>query len=427
MTLPTLMYLERYRNEGTRTYSAHASYTECRAEYQPTIGASEFDLPCWTLPRDAVRVYRADPPATLEARYLPGDRAVFAVHPQVTVDAASDPWLERTRRLGRPHPPIRVVPGSSTRTLFVLAPPGGSPLPKAGPVAEHPHALKVHFPFRVSRYGRRMRDEVVEQAVAVSGELQAWAGGGDASFCFMREVIGVAHGGEAGDAELDEVASNASRGENWGYLIRDLRPFPEAPDEPSLVPGFALYGRDRFDPTTPSLIDELADADDPLGWTLQSVMLPIVRHWVRCYRALGFILEPHGQNVLLEIDGDGVVGRLVHRDLSVGIDMRLRGERGLPDGRLNAFNRFEDGAFASIAYDRFVGGHFFGYLVAALRRRHPRLSLEDFRRPCREEFERLFPDHDRFLPRSVHYFTETRDAHGKPLHHDTGEPPAWRP
>jgi hypothetical protein len=258
----------------------------------------------------------------------------------------------------------------------------------------------------------------VEQAIAVSGELQAWGGGGDPSFAFLREVIGVTHPG---------TESDAIRGENWGYLVRDLRPFPHADDERRLIPGFALYGRDRFAPEIEPLIFDLADARDPLGWTLHHVLLPTVRHWIRCYWELGFILEPHGQNLLLEIDGRGAVQRLVHRDLSVGVDMRRRRELGFPDGALNHYNRFEDGAFASIAYDRFVGGHFFSYLASALMERDPRLSMEDLRSPCREEFGRVFGDHERYLPRSVHYFSEERDAHGKPLYHDTGERPTWRP
>ena len=411
VVVPPLTYLERFRNEGPRTYSRHAAYTECRPEYQPTVGASEFDLPAWELPQEVVRVYRADPPAALEARYLPGDRALFVVHPQLVADGG-DSWLSRTARLGRPIPPLRVIPGSSTRTLFAA----DGHLAADG---HHPHALKVHFPYRVSRYGRRMRDEVVEQAVAVSGELQAWSGGGDPSFAFMREVIGVTH--------PPGTTPDTTRGENWGYLVRDLRPFPPVSDERRLVPGFALYGRDRFDPTIEPLIFDLADLVDPVGWTLQHVMLPVVRHWIQCYRSLGFMLEPHGQNLLLELDEGGVVRRLVHRDLSVGIDMRLRRAVGLPDGALNQYNRFEDGVFASIAYDRFTGGHFFSYLARALMERHPALSMEDFQAPCREEFGRLFGDHEQYLPRSVHYFSEERDAHGKPLYRDTGERPAWRP
>jgi hypothetical protein len=107
--------------------------------------------------------------------------------------------------------------------------------------------------------------------------------------------------------------------------------------------------------------------------------------------------------------------------------MRRRRDVGLPDGALNEYNSFEDGAFASIAYDRFAGGHFFGYLASVLIERNPRLLIEDFRRPCREEFGLLFGDHERYLPRSVHYLSKEWDAHGKPLHHNTGERPAWRP
>lgn len=306
--------------------------------------------------------------------------------------------------LGRPADPVRVAPGASTRTLYVAN-------------ATPSHALKVHFPFRVSRYGRRMRDEVVAQAIAVSAELQAWAGGEDPGFAFLREVLGITHPRDGSDG----------RGENWGYLVRDLESFPRASHDHSLIPGFALYGRDRFDPTVDPLVFELAPESDPLGWALEQVMLPIVRQWVSCFRDLGFILEPHGQNVLFELTDGGHFERVVHRDLSVGIDMRRRRDVGLSNDGLNDYNRFEDGVFASIAYDRFVGGHFFSYLANALIERHPTLSLVDFQRPCVEEFGRLFTDHARYLPRSVHYFAAERDEHGKPRYEDTGARPAWRP
>lgn len=412
--MPVLTYLERYRNEGTRTYSPHAAYSECRPEYRPTGPAAGFDLPAWDLPRSALRIYRADPPPEVEARYLPVDRALFVVHPQVLLERPGDPWLARTTSLGRPVASLRVTPTSSTRTLVVAADAGGAgtavPLP--------PHALKVHFPFRVSRYGRRMREEVVAQAVAVSGEMQRWRGGGDPTFAFLREVLGVAH---------PWTGTFSERGENWGYVVRDLRPFPRVEEGRRLVPGFALYGRDRFDPGVEPLISQLTDAGDPLGWALEQVLLPIVRHWVACYRELGLILEPHGQNVLLEIDEAGEVRRIVHRDLSVGVDMRRRRALGLPDGALNGYNRFEDGTFASIAYDRFMGGHFFDYMVRALSERHPALAAEDFRAPCRETFGELFAEHDHYMPSTVQYFSEQRDQHGKPLSTDTGQAPVWRP
>ncbi len=403
--LPPFLYLDRYRNEGTRTYSAHAGYTECRPEYQPTVGGTSFRLPVWEVSQEQMRVFRADPPDALVRRYLPDDRVLFPVHPQVLEEASDDPWLRRTVALGKRVPPQPVSPGSSTRTLYPTD-------------AQHPHALKVHLPFRVSRYGRRMRGEVVEQAVAVSREIQEWNGAGDPSFAFQREVIGVAH--PPGDGAK-------GRDESWGYLVRDLDPFPTSGGERGLVPGFALYGRDYFDPSAEPLIFSLAESADPRGWLLEEVMLPTVRHWISCFLDLGLILEPHGQNLLLEVDEAGDITRLVHRDLSVGIDMRRRRDVGLDSGSLNKYNRYEDGAFASIAYDRFVGGHFFTYLANSLIARHARLKMEDFSGPVREEFGRLFPDHERYLPRTVRYFSDERDRHGKPLHTDTRERPVWRP
>jgi hypothetical protein len=289
------------------------------------------------------------------------------------------------------------------------------------------HALKVHFPFRISRYGRRMRDEVVEQAVAVSAELESRVTARDASFAFLREVIGVTH------KNLDQ---DSPRGENWGYLVRDMVPFPETGDSRPLVPGFALYGRDFSDPDREPLILGLMDPADPAGWLLEQVMLPIVRQWVACFRETGFVLEPHGQNILLELDSDltdvidlagASVRRIVHRDLSVAIDVRRRRDTGLENASLNNYNRMESGAFNSIAYDRFMGGHFFDSLLEPVLERHPTLRAEDLREPVKHEFERSFPDHRRYMPKTVHYFSEERDRFGKPLYKDTGRAPNWRP
>ena len=64
----------------------------------------------------------------------------------------------------------------------------------------------------------------------------------------------------------------------------------------------------------------------------------------------------------------------------------------LPEGRLNAYNRMESNEFHSIAYDKFMGGHFFDRLVTCCREIRPDLKAEDFRKPCRDEFARLFPE-----------------------------------
>ncbi len=404
-SIPPLTYTDRYRNEGTRTYSRHAGYTEAEKTYRPDSTQTSFELPVFELPRDQMLVYTANPPRELEESYIGGERVRFLIHPQVLATEAYEPYVAHALSMGKPCEPLTVSPSSSTRTLYVQG-------------HHAPHAVKVHFPFRISRYGRRMRDEVLEQAINVSKELEGGIARMAGNFAFLREVIGVAH------RNLDP---GAPRGENWGYLVRDMTPFPRVNEARTLLPGFALYGRDFFDSSRDLLLFELIGDRDPLRFILEQIMLPIVRHWVACFLNFGYLMEPHGQNVLFELAGDGEIRRIVHRDLSVGIDMRRRRHIGLADVGLNAYNRMEDDNFHSIAYDKFMGGHFFDRLVEACQERYPDLEAEMFRQPCRDQFARLFPDCNTYFPPTIRYFSETRDQFDKPSYQDTGQRPLWRP
>ena len=403
--IPSLIYLDRYRNEGTRVYSPHADYTEADERYRPNSRVSTFDIPVFELPSDEVNVYAADPGPALRQAYISEDRTLFCVHPQLLESQGDDPYLARILSFGKAKKGIRVSPSSSTRTLYVYE---SSP----------PHALKVHFPFRVSRYGRRMRDEVVEQAINVSRELQRGLGTMDPGFAFLREVLGVTY---------KKLRHETARGENWGYLVREMTPFPSVREERPLVPGFSLFGRDFFEPGKLPLLFKLARDEDLQAYVLEQIMFPIIRHWVGCFLNFGLLLEPHGQNILLEIGSEGEVVRIVYRDLNLGIDNRRRRDSQVPVNHVNTYKQMESGGFNSITYDKFMGGHFFDLLVASLEERCPKIGPEDFREPCREEFARIFPEHEKYLPRTVQYFSEERDRFGKPLYRDTGEAPEWRP
>ncbi len=405
ISFPPFEYLERYRNEGTRTYSSHAAYTEAADAYRPDSSRERFELPLFEIPRDRMLVYTANPGAELAGTYLVDDKVMFAIHPQVLETCHEEDYVQRTLDLSTGRTTMSVAPSSSTRTLYAL-----DQLPL--------NAVKVHFPFKISRYGRRMRHEVLKQAINVSRELEAGIGLMDERFAFLREVIAVCH------PNLDP---DSIRGEHWGYLVRDMRPFPEGSANARLLPGFALYGRDFFDPEIPLLLYSLIGDSDPLAVVLESIMLPIIRHWVACFHHFGYLMEPHGQNVIFEIDTAGKISRIVHRDLSVGIDMRRRRDIGLSDRRLNHYNLMEHDRFHSIVYDRFMGGHFFDRLVQACLENYAGLSRDDFTGPCREEFARVFPEHEQYFPKTVWYFSEERDTFNKPLYKDTGAAPEWRP
>ena len=403
--LTSFIYLDRYRNEGTRTYSHHADYTEAENKYRPDNINQYFDLLLFEIPYDQMIVYSANPPQQLAYSYLKNHKVMFAIHPQVLELCFDDPYVQRTLSLCTGQKQISVIPSSSTRTLYVED-------------QKTPHAIKVHFPFKVSRYTRRMREEVLEQAINVSQELENGIEKLDDRFAFLRELIAVVH---------KNLQPTSDRGENWGYLVREMTPFPNVDKKSQLIPGFALYGRDFFDPNASLLLNYLVGDRNPVEYILENIMLPIIRHWVDCFLHFGYLLEPHAQNVILEIDENYTISRIIHRDLSVGIDMRRRRDIGLQSHHLNQYNRMEHSAFHSIAYDKFMGGHFFDRIVTACQEKYPDLSKENFTRPCLEEFDRIFPEHTEYFPQTVWYFSEKRDQFNKPLYQDTGLSPVWRP
>ncbi len=403
--IPSLEYLDRYRNEGTRTYSEHSEYTEAEERFRPDSPHPTFDIPAFHLSRDTVNIHMADPDPTLEDIYLQNDQVLFCVHPQLLNQRDSDEYLTHVRETSSSEGLIQVCPSSSTRTLYVQ-----NAVPN--------HALKVHFPFQISRYGRRMRAEVVEQAVNISRELQGEISHMPPGFAYLREVLGIS---------LRNLHPETPRGENWGYLVREMTPFPHAAEAVPLVPGFSLYGRDFFSPGEDPLLYDMVKVGDQRDFILDQIMFPIIGHWVGCFLRFGFLLEPHGQNVLFEVDPGMNISRIVYRDLNLGIDNRRRRDLNIPITGENTYNRMEGGEFGSITYDKFMGGHFFDRLVIAAIDRDSSLDPEDFRDPCRKEFARLFPEHQRYLPRTVQYFSEERDQFGKPLYKDTETSPSWRP
>lgn len=411
MPIPDLYYAERYRNKGTRTYSNHASYSEAVENYRPDSENEKFAVKLLNLSPEYLNIYLANPSESLLTQYIGQNNVQFCVHPQMMDCNIDDPYLSHYLPLSEQVDNLMVMPSASTRTLFAID-------------ATNPHAVKLHFPFKVSRYTRKMRDEVIEQAINVSLELEKGINKMSTDFAFLREVIGISFK-ESNTANA--ITANSIRGENWGFVVRDMQPFPLVAEKRVLIPGFALYGEDYFDPNIRPLLYDLIGSDDPLTFVLDKIMLPIVRHWIESFRHFGYLIEPHGQNVLIELDQGYHIKRIVHRDLSVGIDMRRRRDIGLSSDNLNDYNRMEEGAFHSIAYDRFMGNHFFNRIVDCCIAKFPQLTKLDFTQACQREFTDKFPEYRTYFPKNVWYFSEKCDQFNKPFYENTGMTPEWRP
>src|SRR5215470_19902983 len=69
-----LLYMERYVDEGTRTYSPFAAKSEAAPEYRPRSSRPSFELISIFAPQSHVSIYRADPQKDLLEFYVPSEQ-----------------------------------------------------------------------------------------------------------------------------------------------------------------------------------------------------------------------------------------------------------------------------------------------------------------------------------------------------------------
>jgi hypothetical protein len=395
------LYMERYVDEGARTYSPFAARTEVEARYQPRSDNPSFDLPTVCAPQARVSVCQADPATSLLQHYVRPQGVLFAVHPETWVI----PGIEHLAELQDcpRDKPIRVAPTASTRTVFAFE--------ETGDVA--PHFIKLHLPRRISRFNRRLRRKNIENSVAITRDM---AHVQMDRFSYLPDVLGLTFG----------------EGDNaWGFLVREAVPRPDQ-GRRRLIPGFALYSGDLHHPGDPPLLVQMIErlGADPQSFVLEEIMIPVVQCWAKIARDWGVLLESHGQNTLLEVDQDFRPRRVVHRDFDVWVDLDVRRRRGLDAPFLGAGIGADTGRSVdrhySIVYDRFIGHAFFDYLLEALKRFYP-IDEAAIRARVSEAFHQAFPDSDQFFPpRTMFYFSNEPGPGQEFTLVDMEQAPEWR-
>jgi siderophore synthetase component len=392
--------MERYVDEGTRSYSIFAARNEAAPPFQPRGEEPWFDLATVLAPQERVAVFQADPASCLQNLYLNRGGVLFPVHPQVWASQGVE-YLDEIRALAGLEP-IRVAPTASTRTVLTLAPPDGIPR----------HCIKLHFPHLISRFTRRLRRKNIQNSVTVTGEL---AHVNCEKFAYLPDVIGCTFTHE-------ETA--------WGFLIREMTPRPVQQPR-TLIPCFALFAADLHHPDDPPLIVQLIRrlGADPAAFVIEEIMLPVVQCWAKVACERGIILASHAQNTLLEIDSDFRPVRIVHRDFDVWIDPEARKRAGLDMpfiGTQLGENGLAIEQHYSLIYDRFIGHEFFDYLLAAIHRFFG-VSETAVRERVREAFGRFFLNADLCLPtKTMFYYSNEPQPDGSFPLVDLQQPPQWR-
>jgi hypothetical protein len=376
-----LLFMERYVDEGARTYSPFAAKTEVSPKYQPRSNCPSFELITINVPRDEVSVFQADPLKSLWDFYVDSERVRFMVHPEIWSSDGID-HLAELHDLPR-GTPIEVAPTSSTRTVLTTDRPTNVPA----------HFIKLHYPRRISRFNRRFRQKNINNSIEGSRDVASVQFG---KFAYLPDSLGFTYG---------------NGGNPWGFLIREATPRPYQPKR-FLIPYFSLYARDLKHPGDVPLLVQMIERFDaePHSFVIEEIIIPVLECWAKIARERGILMESHGQNVLLEVDEDFRPHRVVHRDFDCWIDPDARRHNGLEIpfvGSLIGFDtEYPKEQHYSLIYDRFIGNELFDYLLDLLKRFYG--ANEERVRSCvREAFQRSFPDSHKFFPaHTMFYFSD---------------------
>lgn len=391
------IYSERYVNQGSRTYSSFAQKNEGLIEYQPTSSCTSFDLPCLIIPAQKTKIHLGYPSLPLLTHYIHHDHVLFPVHPEIIKDN-NVPFMETIRNY--PVIWLSVSPTASTRTVKTCKQTEQLPF----------HFIKLHYPRRISRFIRRLRLNTIQHCIEVSKDLADFT---FPDYGYFPESLGVTYGPDS---------------ESWGYLIREFTPHPQATQKTFYFPLFALYSQDQRAPLDLPLLIQLIQYHqaDPLAFTFDYIMKPIIRTWCSILLERGILFEMHGQNTLLEFDSDLVPTRILYRDLDTYVDPDTRKDKHLslpfPKSHLIFDNKNQ---IYSLKYDGFIGHHLFDYL-AALLKRYYLIDERIIQKSCQKAFGEYFPIGNPYFSDKTFYYSDELLADNQYKIIQTNLPPKWR-
>jgi hypothetical protein len=398
------VYAERYLGGGTRTYSAFSEHIDGTPAHHPQVGEQSFSLPSYFIRSGYGTWLTSGLCSAHVAHYHDGRQLLLPVHP----DALScEELLHRDLlQAAEPGPPIRVSPTANVRTVFVHA-------IADRPVA--PHFLKLHYPRRLSRFTRRLRQPIIELELWVAKELDR----------IRTPLLAEVGGGVIGPDSKEE--------DRWGFILREALPrHAPLPIGSYLLPCFALYGTDHFAPSDPPLLPQLVEhsGERALDFITGRILAPILEMWIDALRASGCILETHGQNTLFAYDPASGRSAVAYRDCALYISPALRRQNGLPlDYPPKNVIGLDVGhalpKVLSLVYDRFMGHHLLSYL-ARCAQEHLGLPIHRLEAAAQAIFRARIGALGSLFPEQEFYYSEELLPNNRWELIDTRERPVWR-
>lgn len=270
-----------------------------------------------------------------------------------------------------------------------------------------PFFIKLAYPKCLGRLIRHMGSDKINSAIETTKHLirAVESGKTNKSFAFLREDYGriaylpLPYNEINSDDNIPN--SNIKNGlYEWGVIFREYTPFPYIDKREHLIPFFALFGQE-YDPSTQSI---LVNQDKPLviqlfekqknidfeEYLLEKILYPLLDTYFDALLLAGIELEAHAQNMLISIDNDYQICRIICRDLeSAGRDATLMDFLGIPYDKITEYkynylsNKDEDQKYPkwqithSFMFDFKLGEYIISPLLEKCKEYIPYLDIEN--------------------------------------------------
>lgn len=109
----------------------------------------------------------------------------------------------------------------------------------------------------------------------------------------------------------------------FSAIIREFSPYPYINEKRYLIPFFSLFSKDSFNPDDESILFQLLKScSSPEDIFYHKIIFPIIDIFVKIVMHEGLIPEINAQNLLLEINEELEIKRIIFRDL-MGVEKDL--------------------------------------------------------------------------------------------------------
>ena len=191
--------------------------------------------------------------------------------------------------------------------------------------------VKLAYPKQLGRLVRHINSEKIISACEVTSQLISVVKSGAQSpyFSFLREDFGQVVLLNPTDINIQHNSININGNYELGVLFREGTPFPYSKEKEMLIPFFSLFC-DNYNSTEKKLdkllLLQLFEKQDKSieAFLLEDVLFPLYSTYFDALLLGGIELEAHAQNMLIAIDSNYKIKRIVCRDLeSAGRDALL--------------------------------------------------------------------------------------------------------